>query len=85
VKIKEEYVSLVLQKVIKRKIKHKLTKLLTYRSKWKKNGRNKTKSYFVLFWVVCLVFGGTGVSSQSLALARQVLYHLSHISSPFLL
>jgi hypothetical protein len=30
-----------------------------------------------------LFFGETGVLTQDLALAKQVLYHLSHTSSPF--
>jgi hypothetical protein len=34
--------------------------------------------YFIVV-VVVVVFGGRGVCTQDLTLARQVLYHLSHI------
>jgi hypothetical protein len=33
--------------------------------------------------VFCFVFGGTGVCTQDFKLTKQVLYHLSHASSPF--
>jgi hypothetical protein len=35
---------------------------------------------FVVVFLLC--FGGTWVSTVSLTLARQVLYYLSHASSP---
>jgi hypothetical protein len=37
-----------------------------------------------LVWLIFLFFGGTRVWTQGLTLARQVLYHLSHFTSPVL-
>jgi hypothetical protein len=36
------------------------------------------------FCVLVFFFGGTGVGTHGFELAEQVLYHLSHTSSPFL-
>jgi hypothetical protein len=45
-----------------------------------KNSRvGKPCSAFVF---VLFCFGGTGVSTKGFSLAKQVLYHLSHTSSP---
>jgi hypothetical protein len=46
--------------------------------------RNDIVFFHKVSCVFCLfVFGGTGVSTQSFMLAKQALYCLSHISSPF--
>jgi hypothetical protein len=44
--------------------------------------RNHSLSLFVLCFIYLFIFSGTGVWTQGFVLAKQVLYLLSHISSP---
>jgi hypothetical protein len=61
-------------------------------SKSQKNGQagsNTTsvssRTVEIMFIMAEISFGGIGIWTQSVTLARQVLYHLNHTSSPFLL